>query len=324
VAPSVDGEAAPGVRSASEGGSSDGSGASDASIKGASEGIAAERIDSAPAESPGDRPLGGFSSPDAGALSQGSAAMPTNQTSGSPHSGVLAVQQEDDATSASSDAPGTGDAVGGFLGHIDSSLSAATSIADAIAPASGSAGSAGPALVAAISLSTAAGCQADWAFAAQGASSGPDAAAIETAAANAASAMMIRLPQHGRFDGRPLAESAQSLVEPTRTSDEAPSPHFAGIISEFLAFDRAALEGAIDRFLEQFDRVGTELVRIEESTGLLSAASAVALTAVATDLIIRQRRARDETRNSCAEDDDGGLAALPGLPNSWSWGLNET
>jgi hypothetical protein len=118
--------------------------------------------------------------------------------------------------------------------------------------------------------------------------------------------------------------TAGEFVEPVFVLRETPAPQVADLISDFLPFDRATLERAIDQFLGQFESLAAELAHLEASTNLLPVMSAAVMTTMAYEVVILQRRVRDERANATTGDKEEGFTALPGLPNSWSWSLPET
>jgi hypothetical protein len=131
--------------------------------------------------------------------------------------------------------------------------------------------------------------------------------------------------RHGTWPGRLMrshapGESADSAF----ANDEISAPLARDLVSEFLPFDRATLERAIDRFLDQSGGLAAELARLETTTSVLSVVTLVGMTAIASQVVIRQRRLRDERPGGPADDDEQGSRGLPRLPNSWSWGLDGT
>jgi hypothetical protein len=107
------------------------------------------------------------------------------------------------------------------------------------------------------------------------------------------------------------------------SAEATPRPHFAGLASHFLPFDRASLERAVDRFLDTFDSAADELTRIEPWSALLISAGTIALTSLTLDAIKRRGRTRDDEKSSQDEVRRAETALLRTLPNSWNWNLAE-
>jgi hypothetical protein len=251
--------------------------------------------------------------------SHGSTSTPAGQTSLGAHTSALGQAREDDGRDSPQDAPTAEDVADASIGRVDLSPSGTGAAADA-----STANPISPAILAGTNVSSGAGGADSVTLTTHWASRSSDADDIESAAATEPSTMISRLAQRGRSGRNVRLENASALVEPALAPDEAPSPHFADLISSCLPFDRATLERAIDQFLDRFEGLAVNLTHLEESTNLLSAVSAVALSALAAEVILRRRRACDERTGAPAADDGDGLAGLPGLPNSWSWGLDET
>ena len=106
--------------------------------------------------------------------------------------------------------------------------------------------------------------------------------------------------------------------ESPESARAAASPRCSDLLTEFLPFDRARIEDAIDRFLAPLEGLGEELASWSPSMGLLPAAALVATTALATE-VVRRRIGVGRTA-----DEEGGedLARFPGHP--WAWGLGES
>jgi hypothetical protein len=101
---------------------------------------------------------------------------------------------------------------------------------------------------------------------------------------------------------------------------EMPSLQHSDLLTEFSPFDRSSLKDAIDRLLDQFESLGAELTDLREATNLIPAVAAAALTALAAEVALRRRRARDETAGTPAEDSEEELARFAGFPNLWNLG----
>ncbi len=118
-------------------------------------------------------------------------------------------------------------------------------------------------------------------------------------------------PTNGvRSDGDGTAIETRSIDEP------APSPRCADLLTEFLPFDRASLEDAIDRFLAPFEELGAGLASWQSPTNLLPAATIV-VTVALTSEVARRRANRGETTREVGEE---AFAQIPGYPSSWSLG----
>jgi hypothetical protein len=79
--------------------------------------------------------------------------------------------------------------------------------------------------------------------------------------------------------------------------DGAQAPHRSDLLTDFLPYDRAALEQAIDRFLARCDDLGAELARANGPADLLTEilAVAVAITAAKVGLRLFGRPRDDES-----------------------------
>ncbi len=125
--------------------------------------------------------------------------------------------------------------------------------------------------------------------------------------------------RHG-FEGQPgsnepVLASAASL---SPDIDGEPDPSSSGLLTDFLPFERRSLEAAIDRFLDQFESLGADLTDWRSPTELLPMLTAVAVTAVASE-VLRRRRQRDEA-NAADGDRAGGFGRFPGLQPGWGFG----
>jgi hypothetical protein len=115
----------------------------------------------------------------------------------------------------------------------------------------------------------------------------------------------------------PDARAARVDIENDGWGGSGTPPRYSDLLVEFLPFDRSSLENAIDRFLEGFETLGTELSDMSEPAGLVPALVGTALTAVAAGFTLRQLLARHEDRRSSAEEAEDDLAGFAGFPKSW-------
>ncbi len=124
----------------------------------------------------------------------------------------------------------------------------------------------------------------------------------------------------GGWEAGALPET-ESLDMGTGAGDvEMPSLRYSDLLTEFLPFDRSFVENAIDRFLDRFESLGAELTDLRETTNLVPAVAATALTTLAVEVALRRWRARDEANGAPAEDAEEELARFAGFPNLWSLG----
>jgi hypothetical protein len=90
--------------------------------------------------------------------------------------------------------------------------------------------------------------------------------------------------------GAPFGEPGR---EASRSAGDQPDGQAAqasrrsGLLTDFLPYDRAALEQAIDRFLARFDDLGAALSRKDGPTDLLTEIMAVALALTAAKVGLR-------------------------------------
>jgi hypothetical protein len=127
---------------------------------------------------------------------------------------------------------------------------------------------------------------------------------------------------HERLDQHDL--NLGWVAEAEANAMALPQPRQSGLLTEFSPFDSASLKRAVDQFLEDFDGLRAELLTLHASNGLLSAVTAVAVAAVASEVIIRRRRSSRAQRHVETKHGEEGFVPFPALPNSWSWGLAES
>jgi hypothetical protein len=126
------------------------------------------------------------------------------------------------------------------------------------------------------------------------------------------------VPGYGSEVGSgPVAETIRSETESDGGSGLRASPRYSDLLVEFMPFDRASLENAIDRFLEGFETLGTELGDWPEPAGVVPGLVGTALTALAAEVTLRQQLARNEARRPSAEETEEELAGLAGFPHLW-------
>ncbi len=124
----------------------------------------------------------------------------------------------------------------------------------------------------------------------------------------------------GGWEAGALPETESLDIETGAGDVEMPSLRYSDLLTEFLPFDRSFVENAIDRFLDRFESLGAELTDLRETTNLVPAVAATALTTLAVEVALRRWRARDEANGAPAEDAEEELARFAGFPNLWSLG----
>jgi hypothetical protein len=103
------------------------------------------------------------------------------------------------------------------------------------------------------------------------------------------------------------------------SQSESSAPQESDLLTQFLPFDRASLELAIDRFLDEFEGLGAELSRLDGSMNLLPGLIAIAVGVSAAGLAVRIRRNADSELAASGSAGAIGDEDFPGLPRSWSW-----
>jgi hypothetical protein len=106
------------------------------------------------------------------------------------------------------------------------------------------------------------------------------------------------------------------ITESNEVEEPTTPPRCADLLTEFLPFNRATLEDAIDRFLAPLEDLGTELVNWSPSTGLLPAATLAATAALAMEAV----RPRIRSGQAVGEETDEDFARFPGYPKAWRLG----
>jgi hypothetical protein len=130
--------------------------------------------------------------------------------------------------------------------------------------------------------------------------------------------VMAAAPGDGRAVGSgPAAETMRMETESDGGSGLRASPRYSDLLVEFLPFDHTSLDNAIDRFLEGFETLGTELSDWPEPAGVVPGLVGTALTALAAEVALRQQLARHEGKRPSAEDAEDELAGLAVFPNLW-------
>ena len=96
----------------------------------------------------------------------------------------------------------------------------------------------------------------------------------------------------GGWEAGALPETESLDMETGAGDVEMPSLRYSDLLTEFLPFDRSFVENAIDRFLDRFESLGGELTDLRETTNLVPAVAATALTTLAVEVALRRWRAR--------------------------------
>ncbi len=154
------------------------------------------------------------------------------------------------------------------------------------------------------------------------ATSPSDAQNVATLEAGIATTARYSVRAHRSHEAR--LNAGPTLPEPELSLDEMPGPFTGDLAGDFLPFDRALLERAVDRFIDDFDRVAAELVHLGTSPSVLTTISVVAISALACGVIMEQRRRSRRGGDNPAPSHEDGFSYITGLPHSWSWSLART
>jgi hypothetical protein len=122
-------------------------------------------------------------------------------------------------------------------------------------------------------------------------------------------------------DPQPGVDADSTITGATAGDALVQSPRSSDLLTDFLPLDRASLESAVDRFLGQFESLGSEFMSSPPPKGLIPLFSAIAITALASE-VARQRWSQSNSLNAPPEDDEEGLLPFSGHPSLWS--LRET
>jgi hypothetical protein len=106
------------------------------------------------------------------------------------------------------------------------------------------------------------------------------------------------------------------IIEAGEGDEPRPSFQYADLLTEFLPFDRATLEHAIDTFLEPLADLGSEWASGPPSTSLIATATLVVTTSLAAAIV--RRRVLGGQRTVVEGDEDVGR--LAGYASAWGLG----
>jgi hypothetical protein len=130
-----------------------------------------------------------------------------------------------------------------------------------------------------------------------------------------------------------ILESAEphgsaTVIDPTRLPgppveavDELQLPRGADLLSDFLPFDRASLELAVDRFLDQLEDLGAGLAWVQDPTGMVSEPILCAAAIAAFEFGRRWLRRSKQEGLDLPEHDQQARTKIDGFsgwPGSWS------
>jgi hypothetical protein len=150
---------------------------------------------------------------------------------------------------------------------------------------------------------------------------GPDGAPPTVAGASAVLRIAVRAPGRMTAGLDVTVDSAQSrgeseIIEAGAGDEPRPSFQYADLLTEFLPFDRATLEHAIDTFLEPLADLGSEWASGSPSTSLIATATLVVTTSLAAEVVRRRVLGGQPTVVEGDED----LGRFPGYVSAWELG----
>jgi hypothetical protein len=120
-------------------------------------------------------------------------------------------------------------------------------------------------------------------------------------------------------DAAPPADQAGLPAEATSAVQELTAPPPADLLTEFLPFDRASVEAAIDQFLGQFEGLGVSLLDLSDSSTVVSGLATLAVATAAAGLVIGRRRYYGEKPRQ-SEDAEAALERFTSLSGLWKLG----
>ena len=120
---------------------------------------------------------------------------------------------------------------------------------------------------------------------------------------------------------RPAVQASVAVAELDRDTveleEESPAPSPADLHTDFLPFDRATLEAAIDQFLDRFDGFGAELSELNQAIPLVPTIVAAGASALASHVMLRRWKSRSGQTEPSEGDEGVDLLQFPGLPRLW-------
>jgi hypothetical protein len=146
---------------------------------------------------------------------------------------------------------------------------------------------------------------------------------VGTSAQGDSSLAIVQIGSRDGFSRGSRSQPALAIGDPAASQEIAPEPRCADLVSEFLPCDRATLERAVDRFLDQFESIAAELTRFQPSSALLTAASSAAIATLMFEAIKRRRRNEHDGEAQRTLDCQEEMTLLRSLPNCWNWGIAE-
>jgi hypothetical protein len=116
--------------------------------------------------------------------------------------------------------------------------------------------------------------------------------------------------------GKMLGEGAGEQVQ---VAIQVAARRRADLLTDFIPFDRGALEHAIDGFLARFDDLGMGLTRLGGTTDLVTEVLAVTVALAASTLALQLLERSTEDEAALAGADVGAnFEGYPGMPDPWS------
>ena len=111
------------------------------------------------------------------------------------------------------------------------------------------------------------------------------------------------------------------MASETVTLDpETISARSADLLTDFLPFDRAMVDAAIDAFLDEFEGLGSGLTGLHDLGRVVPAVVVVAASTVATTVVLRRRRRSGESWKS-DDDTEAALEQFSSRSDSWKLGV---
>jgi hypothetical protein len=121
-------------------------------------------------------------------------------------------------------------------------------------------------------------------------------------------------------DAEAVSTQIGALGDAAAPTQEPTDPRPSDLLTEFLPFDRASVEAAIDQFLGQFESFSASLPDLGDAGAILPGLATVAIATATAGLIVRQRRKAAE-HGRPGEDAEALLERFSSLSGLWKLGL---